>query len=173
MPRPAMPATTSPIGESNAATAVPAIPTTVPIAEKIPSRPPTATEAAAAADPIVSNAAPAASSGSPAASSHRVIRCTASEVLPEVRLQVTPATATTLASDGTQLLGPLSIGQQSLWTIHQLAPTNSAYNFAFIARAVPGPDVRGGTVCLDAKRVRRACERLLALHPVLRTCYRL
>ena len=114
-----------------------------------------------------------ASSGSPAASSHRVIRCTASEVLPEVRLQVTPATATTLASDGTQLLGPLSIGQQSLWTIHQLAPTNSAYNFAFIARAVPGPDVRGGTVCLDAKRVRRACERLLALHPVLRTCYRL
>ncbi len=56
---------------------------------------------------------------------------------------------------------PLSIGQRALWFLERLAPQAGAYNIAVAARA------RG----LDAGRLRRALEALVARHPALRTAF--
>ncbi|QEG40703.1 non-ribosomal peptide synthetase/type I polyketide synthase [Roseimaritima ulvae] len=113
----------------------------------------------------------AADSASAAAT--RVIRSTASEIVPQVRLQVESQAPQATTEDGLTVLGPLSVGQQSLWTIHQLAPDSPAYNFAFLARAVPAPDIRGGRVYLAIDRLQSAVNELLELHPELRTYYRM
>ncbi|MEA2176655.1 MAG: hypothetical protein QOD00_4247, partial [Blastocatellia bacterium] len=56
----------------------------------------------------------------------------------------------------------LSQGQQALWYLYQVAPTNAAYN---IARAVR---IRSA---LDVAALRRALQKLLDRHPALRTTF--
>ncbi|HEX8352320.1 MAG TPA: condensation domain-containing protein, partial [Pyrinomonadaceae bacterium] len=58
--------------------------------------------------------------------------------------------------------GALSHGQQSLWFLHQLAPTSAAYNLSFAAR------VRGH---FDADGLRRAFQSVVDRHPALRTTF--
>ena len=55
---------------------------------------------------------------------------------------------------------PLSHGQLSLWLAHRLAPESPVYNLALAARTV-----------IDPETLRRALERLVARHAVLRTTY--
>lgn len=62
-----------------------------------------------------------------------------------------------------QSLYPLSIGQQSLWILHEIAPDSAAYNIMCAARLDPGVDVT---------RLRRAFQAVTDRHPSLRTTYR-
>ncbi|CAN5750343.1 hypothetical protein BH10CHL1_BH10CHL1_00280 [soil metagenome] len=57
---------------------------------------------------------------------------------------------------------PLAHGQQALWFIHQSAPESSAYNvgLAFQIRSL-----------LDVETLRQAFQRLVNLHPALRTTF--
>jgi amino acid adenylation domain-containing protein len=55
---------------------------------------------------------------------------------------------------------PLSPGQLSLWLAHRMAPESPVYNLALAAR-----------VALEPEILRRALERLVARHAVLRTTY--
>ena len=63
-----------------------------------------------------------------------------------------------LEAGGSRGVIPLSYGQQSLWFIHQLAPTSPAYNFLYAAR------IRAS---LDVEIFRRACRILVERHPLL------
>ncbi len=56
----------------------------------------------------------------------------------------------------------LSYGQQSLWFLNQNAPKNAAYNVAIAAR-IKSP--------LNRDAWKRACQRLVNRHPILRTTY--
>ncbi|MEW6734668.1 MAG: condensation domain-containing protein, partial [Acidobacteriota bacterium] len=56
----------------------------------------------------------------------------------------------------------LSYGQQALWFLQQLAPTNSAYSLCFAVRIISG---------LDTKALQRAFQTLIDRHPILRTTY--
>lgn len=69
---------------------------------------------------------------------------------------------TRTSSVSTELEYPLSHGQQALWFLHQVAPSNTAYN---ISRAV----VIHSTV--DAGALRRALQKLVDRHPALRTSF--
>ncbi len=138
-----------------------------------PSAPSPAVASSAAPSPTAPSPTDQAAADQALAGPARMIRSTASDVVPQVRLHVQPQPPREFTEDGLAVLGPLSVGQQSLWTIHQLAPESPAYNFAFLARAVPGPDIKGGTVCLAIERLQHAVKELLALHPELRTYYRM
>jgi amino acid adenylation domain-containing protein len=59
---------------------------------------------------------------------------------------------------------PLSFGQQSLWVVHQLAPSSSAYNFLYAARI---------TSELDESALGRAFQALAERHPALRSTFHL
>ncbi len=59
---------------------------------------------------------------------------------------------------------PLSYGQQALWFLHQNAPGNAAYNVAFTARILSP---------IDVEAWKRACQRLINRHPILRTTYQM
>ncbi|HEX5159838.1 MAG TPA: amino acid adenylation domain-containing protein [Ktedonobacterales bacterium] len=59
---------------------------------------------------------------------------------------------------------PLSLGQRALWYIHQIAPTNSAYNLTYLAR------LQGH---LDIVALQGALKLLIDRHPILRTTYTL
>lgn len=61
-------------------------------------------------------------------------------------------------------LYPLSVGQQALWSLHQLNPETSAYHILFAGRA-DRP--------LDPERLRLALGRLIERHTALRTTFRL
>ncbi len=58
----------------------------------------------------------------------------------------------------------LSYGQRSLWFLNQNAPDNAAYNVAIAARVLSP---------LDVEAWKKACQRLINRHPVLRTTYSL
>jgi amino acid adenylation domain-containing protein len=57
---------------------------------------------------------------------------------------------------------PLSHGQRALWFLHQLAPESGAYNIAY------GVRVRAE---LDTPVLRRAFDKLVVRHPMLRTTF--
>jgi amino acid adenylation domain-containing protein/non-ribosomal peptide synthase protein (TIGR01720 family) len=57
---------------------------------------------------------------------------------------------------------PLSYNQRSLWFLTKLAPQSPAYNVAFSAR------IRSK---IDIPALRRACQKLLDRHPLLRTIF--
>jgi len=57
---------------------------------------------------------------------------------------------------------PLSIGQEALWIVHQLALESPAYNVAFCARV---------HTVLDRKRLEHALGGILKRHPMLRATY--
>ncbi|MBN1866414.1 amino acid adenylation domain-containing protein [Candidatus Sumerlaeota bacterium] len=59
---------------------------------------------------------------------------------------------------------PLTLGQEAIWLLHQLAPSTGAYNIGFALRAA-GP--------LDPTALERAVERLAERHPILRARFRL
>ncbi|MDQ7903621.1 condensation domain-containing protein [Phytohabitans sp. ZYX-F-186] len=61
--------------------------------------------------------------------------------------------------DGTR---PLSVGQESLWLLHKLAPDSAAYNLAGGARMAPAPDVPA---------LARAVRALSARHDGLRSVF--
>ncbi|AGC46256.1 non-ribosomal peptide synthetase [Myxococcus stipitatus DSM 14675] len=65
------------------------------------------------------------------------------------------------AADG-ESIHPLSHGQQALWFVAQLAPDSIAYNTALSLRIVTEVDVPA---------LRRACQRLVERHGVLRTTF--
>ena len=56
----------------------------------------------------------------------------------------------------------LSYGQQALWFLHQNNPDNAAYNVALTARIHSSVDIAAW---------KKACQRLINRHPVLRTTY--
>ncbi|GAA3735287.1 hypothetical protein GCM10022225_17350 [Plantactinospora mayteni] len=53
---------------------------------------------------------------------------------------------------------PLSVGQEALWFLHQLAPESPAYNIALAVRV---------RTALDGAALARAVDALVARHPVL------
>ncbi|MBI5032797.1 MAG: amino acid adenylation domain-containing protein [Chloroflexi bacterium] len=57
---------------------------------------------------------------------------------------------------------PLSHGQRALWFLHQLNPNSGAYNLVNVVR-----------ICapLDLRAMRRAFEKIIARHPILRTTF--
>ncbi|GAA4707697.1 condensation domain-containing protein [Phytohabitans rumicis] len=57
---------------------------------------------------------------------------------------------------------PLSVGQESLWLLHKLAPDSAAYNLAGGARMTPAPDV---------PTLARAVRALSARHDGLRSTF--
>jgi amino acid adenylation domain-containing protein len=57
---------------------------------------------------------------------------------------------------------PLSYGQRSLWFLHQLAPLSGAYNVSSAAR------IRSA---LDAEALRRALQKIVDRHDLLRTTF--
>ncbi|WP_327674822.1 condensation domain-containing protein [Kitasatospora sp. NBC_00458] len=72
-----------------------------------------------------------------------------------------PARPTVERADRSHPL-PLSSGQQQMWLLHQLAPTSRAYLMTWTLR-LTGP--------LDTEALRRAWERLVTRHEILRTRY--
>lgn len=62
-----------------------------------------------------------------------------------------------------QSLYPLSVGQQALWFLHELAPESAAYNIMCAARI---------NSALDIPRLRLAFQALADCHAGLRTTYR-
>jgi amino acid adenylation domain-containing protein len=58
----------------------------------------------------------------------------------------------------------LSLGQQALWTIYQMAPNNGAYNIPVAMRI---------RMSLDIPALRRALQALVTRHAVLRTTFTL
>ncbi|QSQ14850.1 MupA/Atu3671 family FMN-dependent luciferase-like monooxygenase [Myxococcus landrumensis] len=66
-----------------------------------------------------------------------------------------------LEADG-ETVHPLSHGQQALWFVAQLAPDSAAYNTALTLRIAAEVDVPA---------LRRACQRLVDRHGVLRTTF--
>ena len=80
----------------------------------------------------------------------------------------TPGTAAqsavgTLPDAGTEVVLPLSYGQQALWFLHCSAPESPAYNVAFTARILSGVDV---------PTLQRTFAAITARHPSLRTTFR-
>jgi amino acid adenylation domain-containing protein len=65
----------------------------------------------------------------------------------------------TIAPDG---LCALSYSQKALWFLHKQAPDSAAYNVSLAVRVVSE---------LDANALRRALQRVVDRHPVLRTTY--
>lgn len=59
---------------------------------------------------------------------------------------------------------PLSYGQQALWFLHQNDPDNAAYNVALTARLLAP---------IDVEAWKKACQRLVNRHPILRTTYQI
>ncbi|MFZ6030188.1 MAG: amino acid adenylation domain-containing protein [Chloroflexota bacterium] len=59
---------------------------------------------------------------------------------------------------------PLSIGQQALWTLYQMAPDSAAYNLAYALR------LKGS---LETETLQAALQKLVARHPSLRTSFHL
>ncbi|MEH2127084.1 amino acid adenylation domain-containing protein [Nostoc sp.] len=57
---------------------------------------------------------------------------------------------------------PLSHGQQALWSLYQLAPSNSAYNATYAAKLVTN---------LDIPALKQAAQALFERHPGLRTTF--
>jgi acyl transferase domain-containing protein/acyl-CoA synthetase (AMP-forming)/AMP-acid ligase II/acyl carrier protein len=57
---------------------------------------------------------------------------------------------------------PLSIGQRSLWYVHLLDPTSTAYNMAGAARV---------RAAIDVDALRRSFQRLVDRHAMLRTTF--
>ncbi|HMB06392.1 MAG TPA: amino acid adenylation domain-containing protein, partial [Isosphaeraceae bacterium] len=57
---------------------------------------------------------------------------------------------------------PLSIGQRSLWYVHQLDPAGTAYNIAGAARV---------RAAIDVDALRRSFQRLVDRHAMLRTTF--
>lgn len=109
----------------------------------------------------------------PDALATRLIQSTASDLLPAVEISVPSRQPAIGAEQIKRVLGPLSIGQQALWTIHQVAPLSAAYNFAFVARALPPADVVGGSLRLREERLAQAFQWLAQRHPMLQTCYQI
>ncbi|MEL6439652.1 MAG: amino acid adenylation domain-containing protein [Cyanobacteria bacterium J06621_8] len=58
---------------------------------------------------------------------------------------------------------PLSVGQQALWFLYQLAPESTAYNLEYAVRLQPDTDI---------SLLRQAFSKLVARHPSLHTVYR-
>lgn len=77
--------------------------------------------------------------------------------MPVLNDTITPMTPETPAS-----FQPLSLGQQSLWFLYQMAPESVAYNTFNTARI----DSK-----LDIKSWRRAWKKIVSRHPILRTTY--
>ncbi len=57
---------------------------------------------------------------------------------------------------------PLSHGQQALWSLYQLAPSNTAYNATYAAKLVTN---------LDIPALKQAAQALFERHPGLRTTF--
>ncbi|QEU73887.1 hypothetical protein CP967_19530 [Streptomyces nitrosporeus] len=57
---------------------------------------------------------------------------------------------------------PLSVGQEGLWLLHELAPGSATYNLAGGVRMEPAP---------DPEVLARAARALTGRHPMLRSVY--
>ncbi|AGA31109.1 hybrid non-ribosomal peptide synthetase/type I polyketide synthase [Singulisphaera acidiphila] len=80
-----------------------------------------------------------------------------------IALERAPApSSASLASREPVFEHPLSFGQQSLWHLHRLDPTSTAYNIAGAAR-VP--------IEVDVAVLRRSLQRLVDRHAALRTTF--
>ena len=80
------------------------------------------------------------------------------------RLGEAPAAPVAVLTDAAEGAFPLSHGQRSLWYLHQLAGSNSAYNVAFSTR------IRSA---VDLSALRAALQALLDRHGALRARFRL
>jgi len=68
-----------------------------------------------------------------------------------------------LASDNdVTAFHPLSLGQQALWFLYQMAPESVAYNIFITARILSN---------LNIKALQRAWQKIVNRHPILRTTY--
>jgi len=77
--------------------------------------------------------------------------------MPILNDNITPMTPETPAS-----FHPLSLGQQALWFLYQMAPESVAYNIFITARILSN---------LDRKAWQRAWQKIVNRHPILRTTY--
>ncbi|MEK7785960.1 MAG: AMP-binding protein, partial [Chloroflexota bacterium] len=83
------------------------------------------------------------------------------QMLAEINAPTASASAPAPASEALPEF-PLSHGQRALWFLHQLAPESGAYNIAY------GVRIRAE---LDVPVLRRAFDKLVARHPMLRTTF--
>ena len=86
----------------------------------------------------------------------------ATEVLTQVNAPVPTRESALVPAQEASVDHPLSLGQQALWFLHQLAPESTSYN---IARAVR---VRAE---VNSRALRGAFQRLVDRHPSLRTTF--
>jgi len=77
--------------------------------------------------------------------------------MPILNDNITPMTPETPAS-----FHPLSLGQQALWFLYQMAPESVAYNIFITARILSN---------LDRKAWQRAWQKIVNRHPILQTTY--
>src|SRR4028119_715933 len=77
--------------------------------------------------------------------------------MPILNENITPMTPETPAS-----FHPLSLGQQALWFLYQMAPESVAYHIFSTARILSN---------LDRKAWQRAWQKIVNRHPILRTTY--
>ncbi|MEH2027052.1 amino acid adenylation domain-containing protein [Nostoc sp.] len=85
-----------------------------------------------------------------------------SELLGEIK-QYKPEIIRILSQSSNQAATyPLSHGQQALWSLYQLAPSNTAYNATYAAKLITN---------LDIPALKQAAQALFERHPGLRTTF--